>query len=136
MKQTWKLALLSLLFLIAFSSCTKETEEIEEECLTSTCMILGKWNQTSDAGMMGIINYNVGDITWTFNQGGTVDIVTNVAWDGSPLLVPTSNTVNYTINGTQMEVGNATWGFSMNGRAFNLAGNLALDGPLLSFELD
>jgi hypothetical protein len=137
MKQIGKLALLSLLFLIAFSSCKKEVIiEEEEECLTSACMILGKWSQTSHAGMMGIVNYNVGDITWTFNSGGTVDIVTNVTWDGSPLLVPTSNTANYTINGNKMEVGNATWGFSMNGREFILSGNLALDGPQLGFELD
>lgn len=136
MKQIGKLALLSLLFLIAFSSCTKETEEIEEECLTSTCMIVGKWNQMGHAGMMGATNYNVGDITWTFNQNGTVDIVSNVAWDGSPLLIPTNVTANYTINGNKMEVGNDSWGFVMNGREFSLAGNLALDGPSLKFELD
>lgn len=139
MKQIGKLALLSLLFLIAFSSCTKEIEEIEvieEECLTSACMIVGKWNQTSHAGMMGIVNYNVGDITWTFNQNGTVDIITNVAWDGSPLPVPTSSTVNYMINGNKMEVGNESWGFTMNGREFILSGNLALDGPQMGFELD
>jgi hypothetical protein len=133
MKQTWKLALLSLLFLIAFSSCTKE---IEEECLTSTCLILGKWNQMSMAGMMGIVHYNVGDITWTFNQGGTVDIVINVYGDGSPLPSPIMETANYTINGNEMQVGNDTWIFSMSGREFNLVGNLALDGSQMRFELD
>lgn len=136
MNLIYKLALLSCLLLITFSSCTKGTEEMEEECLTSTCMILGKWNQMSMAGMMGLVNYNVGDITWTFYQGGTVDIVINVYGDGSPLPTPIMETANYTINGNEMEVGNDTWIFSMNGREFSLTGNLALDGSKMGFELD
>lgn len=134
MKQIGKLVLLSLLFLIVFSSCTKETEKIEEECLTSACLIVGEWSQVSSSGMMGFVNYDTGDITWTFNQNGTVDKVTNVAADGSLLATPIIETVNYTINGNEMEVGNGTWGFSMTRSEFSLAGNLALDGSVRNFE--
>jgi hypothetical protein len=88
-------------------------------------MILEKWNQTSHARIMGIVNYNVGDITWTFNSARTVDLLANVAWDGSPLLTPTIETANYTINGNKMEVGNGAGGFILNGREFDLAGNLS-----------
>lgn len=134
MKKIEKLALLGLLFLFTFSSCTKE---VEEQCLTSSCMIVGTWNQMQSIGMMGTATYNRGDIVWTFNSNGTVAMVWNVDWNGDPLSPSTSEIENYTINGNEIEIGGVMYDLSINNRGeFRLTGNLALDGSMRDFELN
>lgn len=138
MKQTWKLGLLSLLFLIVFSSCTKETQEVEEECTTSTCRaILGEWNiMRYSAGLAGMENYNQDDITWTFNSNGTVDVLINVTLSNSYMPIQTSQTVNYVINGTEITVDNERYDFTVDGSKFTLSDRPELDGPIIFLERD
>jgi hypothetical protein len=137
MKQTWKLGLLSLLFLIAFSSCTKETQE-EEECANSACRVLvGEWNLMShSAGLAGSENYDKDDVTWTFNGDGTVDVLINVTLTNSYMPIKTSQTVNYVMNGTEITVDNGRYDFTVDGSKLTLSDHPELDGPVIFFERD
>lgn len=142
MKQIWKLSLLALVFLMTLS-CTKEDvllDEIEEKDQYASNPILGEWNLMHySGGLMGQESYNKDDVTWTFNSNGTVDVLINTTLNNSMMPITTSQTANYVITGTKVEVlvnnffpHDITYD---NGKLI-LSNNPALDGPRIEFERD
>lgn len=132
MKQIWKLSLLGVLFLMALS-CVKEEE-------ASSNPIHGEWNLMHySGGLMGQESYNKDDVTWTFNSNGTVDILINTTLNNSMMPITTSQTVNYALTGTKVEVlvnnfppHDITYD---NGKLI-LSNQPELDGTRIEFERD
>lgn len=140
MNQIYRVTLLSILFLITFSSCTKESPEEMDNCTTSTCRaLLGEWNLMNySAGLAGAEGYNKDDVTWTFHSNGTVDILINVVLNNSNMPIQTSQTVNYVINGaeTEIEVDNRRYDLIINGAELTLSDHPEVDGPVIFLERD
>lgn len=138
MNQIYRVTLLSILFLIAFSSCTKENQEEMDNCTTSTCRaLLGEWNLMNySAGLAGAEGYNKDDVTWTFHSNGTVDILINVVLNNSNMPIQTNQTVNYVINGAEIEVDNRRYDLIINGTELTLSDHPEVDGPVIFFERD
>jgi hypothetical protein len=140
MKQIGKIALFSLLFLIAFSSCTKEVIiEEEDVCTTSVCRGLGgEWNLMQySGGLAGLETYNKDEVTWTFNSNGTVDVLINITLGNSIMPIQTTQTNTYVVNGTIVQLGTGQeYDIAFDNGQLILSRNPELDGPRIAFERD
>ena len=90
-----KLLLLPILLIaIGFSSCNSD----DDNSLTGETLT-GEWTLRSGNGTIAgrVDTFNDGEITWTFNEDHTVDVV-NTVTDTQLLSGPPTGTYSYTIN--------------------------------------